>query len=217
MEVIRVIKSKDYTTICNRIYKNTSISLKAKGLLSMILSLSPHWQLSVEGLVRICKEGRTSIGNTIRELIDAGYIEREMIRIDNKFAGYKYIVFESASLPKSGNLQTGNLKTENLQQLNTISNKIINNKVINNRFVKPSIEEIKDYCLERKNNINADRFFDYYESTGWKIGKNKKMKCWKAAIRTWENRNKEEKGMNKMHKHLSSHLKAQEILKNSRK
>ena len=210
MEVIRVIKSKDYTTICNRIYKNTSISLKAKGLLSMILSLSPHWQLSVEGLVRICKEGRTSIGNTIKELIDAGYIEREMIRIDNKFAGYKYIVFESSSLPKSGNLQTGKLKSGNLRQLNTISNKIINNKVIkNNRFIKPTIDEVKNYCLERKNNINAETFIDFYESKGWKIGINK-MKCWKAAVRTWEKRQKPT--MSRIDYQLSEYEKGKNLL-----
>ena len=210
MEVIRVIKTKDYTTICNRIYKNKNITLKAKGLLSMILSLSPHWQLSVEGLVKICKEGRTSISNTLSELIQAGYINREQVRKENKFAGYRYIVFESM-----GNPSTENLKTENLQQLNTIDNKILSNKTKNNKvFRKPQIDNIKEYCLERKNNIDAVRFFDYYESKGWMIGKNK-MKNWKAAIRTWESR--EEKGMSKMHKHISSHLKAQEILKNTRK
>lgn len=53
------------------------------------------------------------------------------------------------------------------------------------RFVKPTINEIQDYCIERKNNVNAEQFFDYYESNGWKVGKNS-MKDWKAAVRTWE-------------------------------
>ena len=53
------------------------------------------------------------------------------------------------------------------------------------RFKKPTIDEIKSYCEERKNGINAQYFFDYYESKGWKIGKNS-MKNWQAAIRTWE-------------------------------
>ena len=53
------------------------------------------------------------------------------------------------------------------------------------KFVKPSVDELKKYCLERKNTINAQQFFDYYESKGWLIGKNP-MKDWKAAIRTWE-------------------------------
>ena len=94
------------------------------------------------------------------------------------------------------------------------NNTILNNTVNNNRFKKPNIDDIKDYCLERKNNINAERFYDYYESKGWMIGKNK-MKNWKAAVRTWEGR-KEEKGISKMHKHLSSHYKAQQLLKQSR-
>ena len=53
------------------------------------------------------------------------------------------------------------------------------------RFVKPTPSEIEQYCIERNNNVNAEQFFDYYESNGWKVGKNS-MKDWKAAVRTWE-------------------------------
>ncbi|MDU4110733.1 phage replisome organizer N-terminal domain-containing protein [Veillonella parvula] len=53
------------------------------------------------------------------------------------------------------------------------------------RFEKPSISDIKQYCMERNNNIIAEQFYDYYESNGWKVGKNS-MKDWKAAVRTWE-------------------------------
>lgn len=60
-----------------------------------------------------------------------------------------------------------------------------------NRFIKPTIEEIRDYCNERNNGIDAQKFYDFYESKGWLIGKNK-MKDWKAAIRTWERKDKEE-------------------------
>ena len=52
-------------------------------------------------------------------------------------------------------------------------------------FTKPTIDEIQDYCIERNNNVNAEQFYDYYESNGWKVGKNS-MKDWKAAVRTWE-------------------------------
>ena len=54
-------------------------------------------------------------------------------------------------------------------------------------FKKPTIEEIQDYCKERNNSINADAFYDFYESKNWYVGKNK-MQNWKAAIRTWEQR-----------------------------
>lgn len=53
------------------------------------------------------------------------------------------------------------------------------------RFEKPTLSEIEQYCIERNNNINAAHFYDYYESNGWKVGKNS-MKDWKAAVRTWE-------------------------------
>lgn len=53
------------------------------------------------------------------------------------------------------------------------------------RFIKPTLEEIKQYCIERGNKVDAQHFFDYYESNGWRVGKNS-MKNWQATVRTWE-------------------------------
>lgn len=53
------------------------------------------------------------------------------------------------------------------------------------RFEKPTLSEIKEYCIERNNNVDAQHFYDHYESNGWKVGKNS-MKNWQAAVRTWE-------------------------------
>lgn len=55
----------------------------------------------------------------------------------------------------------------------------------NKKFVKPTVEEVRTYCQERKNAVDANRFVDYYEANGWKVGRNS-MKDWKAAVRTWE-------------------------------
>jgi hypothetical protein len=63
------------------------------------------------------------------------------------------------------------------------------NIVKSTRFVPPTLDEIKDYCLERNNNVDPNKFYDFYQAKGWMVGKNK-MKDWKAAIRTWENRDK---------------------------
>lgn len=60
------------------------------------------------------------------------------------------------------------------------------------RFTPPTLDEVEQYCLERANGIDAQTFIDFYESKGWMIGKNK-MKDWKAAVRTWERKNKESK------------------------
>lgn len=58
------------------------------------------------------------------------------------------------------------------------------------RFVPPTLQEVKDYCSERKNNVDAERFFDYYSANGWVQGKNKPIKDWKACVRTWEKNDK---------------------------
>lgn len=65
----------------------------------------------------------------------------------------------------------------------------------NKKFIKPTLEEIKAYCLERKNNIDAQFFYDYYESNGWKVGKNS-MKDWKATVRNWERNSKQQNTQN---------------------
>lgn len=57
--------------------------------------------------------------------------------------------------------------------------------VTSNRFQKPTVEEIKGYCIERKNRVDPQNFYDFYEAKGWMVGKNH-MKDWKACVRTWE-------------------------------
>ena len=69
-------------------------------------------------------------------------------------------------------------------------NQNVNNESKSKRFVKPTLDEVKQYCTERKNNIDAERFINYYEANGWKIGKNA-MKDWKACVRTWEGNSKQ--------------------------
>lgn len=61
----------------------------------------------------------------------------------------------------------------------------------NMRFTPPTIQDVKAYCIERGNEVNPERFIDFYESKGWMVGKNK-MKDWKAAVRNWERKEKKE-------------------------
>ena len=58
------------------------------------------------------------------------------------------------------------------------------------RFVPPTVDDVREYCLERGNSVDPQRFVDYYTSNGWMVGKNK-MKDWKAAVRTWEQKDKD--------------------------
>ena len=65
-----------------------------------------------------------------------------------------------------------------------------------NIFVAPKIDDIKKYCLERENNVDPEKFYDFYSAKGWMIGKNK-MRDWKAAVRTWEKNNLQSKDSKK--------------------
>ena len=80
-------------------------------------------------------------------------------------------------------------------------------------FKKPSLNDVKDYCLERNNNIDCEAFLDFYESKNWMVGKNK-MKDWKASVRTWERRDKKKpQTMSKIHQHLQKNINVKEKLK----
>jgi hypothetical protein len=78
-------------------------------------------------------------------------------------------------------------------------------------FKKPTLDEVKNYCILRKNNIDAEAFMDFYESKNFMIGKNK-MKDWKAAVRTWERREYKKPTMSKIDAQLNEYLKGKEYL-----
>lgn len=79
------------------------------------------------------------------------------------------------------------------------------------RFAKPTVEDISDYCAERQNTVDSAKFFDYYSSNGWKVGKNA-MKDWKAAIRTWEKNSTTEKGKSKVEQSLDTWQEARRMI-----
>lgn len=80
MGIFRVEKVKDYTTISNYHLRDKGLSLKAKGLLTMILALPEDWNFTIRGLSAICKEGVESIGTALKELEKGGYLVRKRVR-----------------------------------------------------------------------------------------------------------------------------------------
>lgn len=95
MPVFRVEKTRDYTVMANYHLKDTGITLKSKGLLSVILSLPNEWNYTTRGLAAICKEGVDCIGATLKELETAGYIIRTQLR-DKKgrISDTEYVIYE---------------------------------------------------------------------------------------------------------------------------
>ena len=101
MAVYRVERTRDYTVMSNYHLKDTTLSLKAKGLLSMFLSFPEDWNYSTRGLAKICKEGVEAVGNTIKELEKAGYIIRRQLRGANgRITDTEYIIYEKPQTPE---------------------------------------------------------------------------------------------------------------------
>ena len=201
MAVIRINKTTNYTVMSNTHFKEKQMSLKAKGLLSLMLSLPDNWDYSIAGLETLTKDGKDSIMTALAELESFGYLVRTKTTDKRgRFTGYDYDIYENPNTenPPTENPYAENPNTENPPQLNTnksitdVSNTNVSNTDIQpateKRFKAPTLDEVKAYCQERKNKIDPERFIDYYTAKGWKIGK-QPMKDWKAAVRTWEKNN----------------------------
>ena len=147
MAVFRINKTRDYTVMSNHHLRNTSLSLKAKGLLSLMLSLPDNWDYTTKGLASICKDGIDSICSAVKELEQHGYIVRERVRNDKgQLTTIEYTILEQpeTALPEQekpkrenpvldnpvlGKPEQGCPEQENPAQLNTnISNKDLSNK-----------------------------------------------------------------------------------------
>lgn len=96
MAVFRVKKNENFTTMCNIHLRDKSLSLKAKGMLSIFLSLPDEWHYSVKGLAGICQEGPDCIRSVLKELESAGYLVRRRTRKENGQLGdAEYLIFET--------------------------------------------------------------------------------------------------------------------------
>ncbi len=151
MAVYRVSKTRDFTTMSNHHLKNRKLSLKAKGMLSQILSFPDNWEFSLRGLATLSTDGLESTRSAISELEKAGYIIRKQSRRENgSFSKIEYTIFEvpqsaipSSDSPHTGNPNTANPaavkpKSENLPQFNTNKKSIIQG-LKTNSISNPSI------------------------------------------------------------------------------
>ena len=92
--VFKIEKNKNYTIMSNYHLRDKNLSLKAKGLLSFMLSLPENWDYSLSGLIAVCKEQESSIKSTLKELKEAGYLVIEKVRGEKGYFEYNYLIYE---------------------------------------------------------------------------------------------------------------------------
>ena len=132
MSIMRVHKTNNFTVMSNFHFKEKKMSLKAKGLLSLMLSLPDDWDYSIAGLASLSKDGKDSIMSALGELEKFGYLSRQRLVNDKgQFAGIEYNIYEQpqaqkpiAENPKAANENEGNPNAGKPSQLNT---NLINN------------------------------------------------------------------------------------------
>ena len=121
MAVFRIERTRDYTVMSNHHLRNGKLSLKAKGLLSMMLSLPEDWNYTTRGLAAICKEGVDAIGGALRELETAGYIVRHQLRDrQGRISDTEYVIYEQPQPknPDTPQPDTASPDTEKPAELN---------------------------------------------------------------------------------------------------
>ena len=162
MSVVRVNKTKNYTVLSNYHFKEKGMSLKAKGLLSLMLSLPDDWNYSISGLVKLSKDGKDSVMSALSELEKFGYLHREqVVNSKGQFSGVEYNIYEEpqeefplAANKKAEKQNTKKQSAGNPPQLNTNNSSTKNNKIIYN---------INNY-IELLDTIPDDHLRNYYAS-----------------------------------------------------
>ena len=195
-------KPNYYAVITADVRYNNKLTANAKLLYAEITALcnmNGKCTASTQYFANLYGVTKTSIQNWLKILEDNNHITRHNIFKE----GSKQILSRHIKLV---NTPTQNILRDNNTSINT------NTTYINKgRFKKPTVKDILSYCIERNNNIDAETFYDFYESKDWKIGKTK-MKCWKACVRTWEKR-QTNKGMTKLHMHLQKNINVKEKIR----
>ena len=177
MNIKRIQKSKNYSIISNEILRRKDLSLKAKGLMSLILSLPDSWDLTVNGLVAIVKESKNTVYSILKELNGFGYVERNRVtNLSGKVVKWELLVYEE---PLTKKPQLKKPDVENCTQIST------NNKITTNINKIYWIDEIKDlnYPKEMK-----EDFIEYWSEES-KTGKTRQsmQKTWNTErrLKTW--------------------------------
>ena len=176
-------KPNYYAILTSEVRYSKALTPNAKLLyaeLTALCNMNGKCTASTEYFCRLYEVSRVSVQKWLKNLEDNGHIKRVNIYRQ----GSKEILTRVITLVNTPSKEklTDNTNIHIVNTNLTDSNK----KTL---FKKPTIIDIKKYCTERKNNVDCETFFDFYESKDWLIGKNK-MKNWKACVRTWEKRNK---------------------------
>ena len=174
--------------MANYHFRDKELSWKAKGILSTMLSLPDDWDYSLAGLATLADDGMSATRTAIKELERRGYLIRRPIRENGKIVDWEYLIFEKPNAEKP---VVENQQVENRTQLSTneSSTKKQNTKKQSTKkkaFVPPTLEEVEAYCKQRKNNVDAKRFFDFFDASDWIDSKGNPVRNWKQKVITWE-------------------------------
>lgn len=210
-KIFRIEKNKNYTVISNYHLKDKNLSLKAKGLLSLMLSLPEDWDYSINGLVAICKEELRAVKSTLQELKEYGYLKviKKPPQTGNNHFTYEYIIYE---IPQDETIQDVNIQSVDIQNvhlqdvsiqnaLQSNTNKLNTNKLnTNNSYIvdfnefyslyprkEAKQKALQAYIKARKKGVDKISLLEALKKYNEYIKTNKKEREFVKLPATWLN------------------------------
>lgn len=214
------IFQKGYGVIPRLVMQDNRLDIGAKGFYAYLCSYTGTGNSCYPSREKICHDlniGKDTLGKYSAQLMNAGYLRIDKVRENGRFLHNLYVI-QTASPSPCPDLSDTEKPCPDFPD--TINNNHINNSIINNkdireshtlagcwqeqadkpktqgtktspRFIPPTLEEVAAYCRERRSIVSAESFFDFYSANGWVQGKGKPIRDWRAAVRTWERRDRE--------------------------
>lgn len=158
MAIYKIHKNNDYTVMSNFHLKDSKLSLKAKGLLSVMLSLPENWDYSVRGLESICKETKDTINSILHELEENNYFTRKRIYENGKIVDWEYDIYENNLHPKNLHLKNQDIENQDIGFYD--SNILLNNNILNNNIYSNLIKDSSNINTSL-NNSNIYTLVDF--------------------------------------------------------
>lgn len=203
-KIFRIEKNKNYTVISNYHLKDKNLSLKAKGLLSLMLSLPEDWDYSINGLVAICKEELRAVKSTLQELKEYGYLKviKKPPQTGNNHFTYEYIIYE---IPQDETIQDVNIQSVDIQNVHLQDVSILN-------ALQSNTNKLNTNKLNTNNSYIVD-FNEFYSLYPRKEAKQKALQAYMKARKKGVDKISLLEALKKYNEYIKTNKKEREFVK----
>lgn len=188
------INKNGYGSVPKSVMQDRELTIAAKAVYAYFCSFTGSGDTCFPTRKKICYDldiSNDSLSKYLNQLIDGGYLIVEQIKEKGRFSHNVYTlpdtILPCPKISDTGETEHGKTDTKkNKAKTNNNSKSNSKKKRESKPFVPPTLEEVKKYCIERNNNVDAKKFFDYFDASDWVDSKGNPVRNWKQKVITWE-------------------------------